>query len=261
MNTEKIKIPGAILIFSCHRHLNTRLKEPEFGLKKKEYNGWKVYYILGNPNQNTEYIMNGNLITIKCEDSYIHLLKKVILAIKIILGIYDVQEGILRCGDDLIFNENKLLKFLNKNDKDDYIGNIVINEQEKHITKQIDYFMPLYFNSHREDLLNPLNGLNMPIEKLLSMNERPSVSYAIGVVVYLSVNSCNKLIYSMNSINWDIFKYYDKFGYPYIIEDVGVGFILNLYKIKPTSCELYSCESHGINDVNDILAYHTNKYK
>jgi hypothetical protein len=261
MNNIKNTIKGAILIYSCHRHLNTRLKEPNFGLKKKDYNGWKVFYILGNPNLINDYEINDNYITIKCEDSYIHVLKKVVFAIKIIYSLYNIEEGILRCGDDLVFNEQKLLKFLNTNDKNDYMGKVINNNLDKSITKKFDNFMPIYYYNHTDDLLNPLNGLTIGLDNLLKMNEIPNITYTGGVIVYLSNNSCNKLIYTMNNINWDIFKYYTKFGYPYIIEDVGVGFILNMYKISPVSCNLYSDNENDINIDNDCIGYHTNKYK
>lgn len=45
---------------------------------------------------------------IKCEDSYLHLFKKLALSIKYLNEIFIIEEGILRCGDDLIFDENIL---------------------------------------------------------------------------------------------------------------------------------------------------------
>ena len=48
----------------------------------------------------------------KCEDSYIHLLKKLVLSIKIIYSIFNIKEGILRSGDDIIYNELILESFL-----------------------------------------------------------------------------------------------------------------------------------------------------
>ena len=48
---------------------------------------------------------------IKCEDSYLHLLKKFALAIKAVKCLFNIKEGILRCGDDLIFNEDNLSLF------------------------------------------------------------------------------------------------------------------------------------------------------
>jgi hypothetical protein len=48
---------------------------------------------------------------IKCEDSYLHLFKKLVLSLKYLKECFNIKEGILRCGDDLIFNENNLVNF------------------------------------------------------------------------------------------------------------------------------------------------------
>ena len=73
--------------------------------------------------QDFGYKLDDNIMTIKCEDSYIHLLKKFILAIKYLNEIYIIEQGVLRCGDDLVFNEKNLVSFLNSNKSDfDFIG-------------------------------------------------------------------------------------------------------------------------------------------
>ena len=106
---SKKNVDGIILVLSCQKHRNTRLKE--FKLPKTEYNEWKVFYILGNPQINKDFLL-GNTILLKCEDSYIHVAKKVVMGIKFIYDNYEVEQGILRCGDDLVFNETTLTKFL-----------------------------------------------------------------------------------------------------------------------------------------------------
>jgi len=253
-NISKVVIPGVILIYSCHKYLKTRLEK--YVLHKNTYNGWKVFIIIGDPFLKTEYefIDDTNIIKIRCEDSYIHLCKKVILGIKIVLDIYTLTEGILRCGDDLIFNEDNLEKFLRIKNKNDYIGNPM--RSSSHVSKVKDNFMPDYFAHHREDLENPLNGIKYNLEELLLFNERPSLSYAAGVIVYYSIKSCNILIEHMKQIDWNIFEYSVKYGYPYIIEDVGVGFILNKNGIYPTYYNMYINTAH----VNAI-GIHTNDYK
>jgi len=220
-------IPGAIIIYSCNKHKETRLKK--FILKDKTYKYWKVFIIIGNPLITSDYEINDNVITLKCEDSYIHLTKKVILAFKVIFSLYKVKEGILRCGDDLYFNKNNLEKFLIVPNKKDYIG--VIWKHEKKMRKIEDNFMINYFNSHPEELLNKLNGINYTLEEMQKFNQIPLVNYTHGVVVYLSKKSCDILINHMEKINWNVFTEDSKYGYPYIIEDVGIGFILNLNSI------------------------------
>lgn len=91
---NKIEIEGIILVISCQKHKNTRLSE--FRVPFDEYNGWKVIYVIGNIFLEKDFELNGNLFTIKCEDSYLHLLKKLILSIKYIYNIFHIKQGILR---------------------------------------------------------------------------------------------------------------------------------------------------------------------
>jgi hypothetical protein len=85
---EKPTINGVILVLSCQKYKETRLKE--FSLPKNEYCGgmWKVIYVLGDLFLDKEFTLNGNIMTIRCEDSYIHLLKKLALAVKYVYQIF-----------------------------------------------------------------------------------------------------------------------------------------------------------------------------
>ena len=119
---SKKEVEGIILILSCQKHLKTRIKK--FKLNKTNYDGWEVIYVIGDFFLNKEYeLRDNNFLYVKCEDSYIHLLKKLVLALKYVYQIYDIKEGVLRSGDDLYFNEPKLLKFVDTKNKDDFIGN------------------------------------------------------------------------------------------------------------------------------------------
>lgn len=253
----KDRIKGAILIYSCHKHLNTRLKE--FKLPKDEYSGWKVFYILGNPRINESFII-GNRIMLKCEDSYIHVAKKVVMGIKYMYDNYDIEEGILRCGDDLMFNEQSLHSFLNKTNKPDYIGVCANNFQSPIV--EYNNFMPHYYYYHQEDLQNPLHGIPYKMEEIMQFNKVPKLTYAGGVVVYLSNNSCRVLIFHFESIGWNVFKLDEKYGYPYIIEDIAVGYILHLNNIQLCNYPLYVDNPGDYKKYNEVpLAIHTNKYK
>ena len=158
-----IQVNGIILILSCQKHLNTRLKE--FKLPKNNYGGWQVIYVIGDLFLESNYKMDNTLMTIKCEDSYIHLLKKLVLALKYVYEIYDIKEGVLRSGDDLIFDEVKLQSFLNIQNKHDCIGKIIhplykhlpILHMPIHLLKNTidDYFMVRYYLTHPEDFNNP----------------------------------------------------------------------------------------------------------
>jgi len=254
-------IKGAILIYSCHKHMNTRMKK--YGLKEKEYAGWKVFYFIGNPNIESNFVIKDNIIMLKCEDSYIHVAKKVVMGIKYIYDNYIVEEGILRCGDDLFFIEENLLRFLNSPNKKDYIGFPLIHNVE--LSTKTDYFMPMYYLSNQQDLLNPLHNIPYTIDELMEFHTVPKIACAAGVVYYLSNKSCNILINHFEKIGWNVFLKDANYGYPYIIEDICVGFILYLNNIFVTHSVIYIDVSPGYSDVikigKSVIAFHTNEYK
>ena len=251
-------IPGAIVIYSCQKHKNTRLKD--FKLPKEYYNGWKVLVILGNPELESEYEVIGNEITIRCEDGYIHLLKKVILSMKIIMEMYTITYGILRCGDDLYFNENNMKNFFNtiKNYSVlyDYVGRI--NQIVDNITPKIDTFMLNYYLVHPEE--SPVSLDEM--EKMITI---PHCTYISGVINYFSVHTCHVLVDYMSNpeINWNVFYKDENDCYPFIIEDVGIGYILQKERISPANfSKIYTDNlSEFVSPLSSILAYHSNKYK
>jgi len=259
--TEKPKIKGAIIIYSCHKHKNTRLKE--FCLPQKEYLGWKVFTVIGNPHIEPEFEIEGNMITLRCEDSYLHILKKVVMGIKAVYAMYDVEEGVLRTGDDILFNENRMVAFLQKTDKTDYMG-IMVKKTDygvliKGTNAKIDYFMPNYYSQHLEDLTEYYNNLKITYEDILKLHIVPAVNYAGGAMFYISNKSCKVLVEHLESVDWDIYKYYEKDGYPYIVEDIGVGYILDKNNIPVTNYVLYTDLGKPIS--NESIAIHTNKYR
>jgi hypothetical protein len=262
--SEKKHIPGAIIVYSCYKHKETRLKEL---ILKNSYCNWKVFYILGNPNLETDYKFEiedktgREFVILKCEDSYLHLLKKVILSLKVLYENYDIENGVLRCGDDLVFNEFALHNFITMRKKSHYMG--VIARANYPITKIPTNFMFSYYVNHQDEL----EGMNLTLQDIFNLNELPACCYAGGVVVYLSTMSCKILIDEMTKIKWNILTRKNEHGYPYIIEDIGVGYILNNNNIFPERCILYSSSNAETNfyylrnDAYFLIATHTNKYK
>ena len=260
---SKEEVEGIILIISCQKHKNTRLKE--FKLPKEYYNGWKVIYVLGDLTLPSLYQLNKNLLTINCEDSYIHLLKKVVLSFEILQNTFNIKQGILRCGDDLLFNEEKLVEFLNYQEKKDYMGYdameilkiIGLNYNfDIDIKPCIDNFMLGYYYQHPEDFENPLH--NLKGVNIVKYNSRPcNIPYCSGVLFYVSNKACNILVKHMKNINYNVF-YEDPEtkSYPYSIEDCGVGFIMFKSKIRLTDYPMYKD-----NYSQGSIAYHTNKYR
>jgi hypothetical protein len=89
VSSSKKNVDGIILVLSCHKHKNTRLKE--FSLHKTSYNNWEVIYVIGDLFLKENYILEGNILYLRCEDSYLHLLKKLVLAIKSVKEIFNVK--------------------------------------------------------------------------------------------------------------------------------------------------------------------------
>ena len=260
-----MQVEGIILRLSCHKHQHTRLSE--FSLPKSDYNGWKVIYVIGNLFLNSYYELDNNIMYIKCEDSYLHLLKKLVLAIKYLYQIYDIKQGILRCGDDLYWNEDKLIKFLDTNNKPDYLGHNH-HDQSYEITdinvlKETvdDYHMVNYYMGHLEDFKNPLHNLDGI--NLIHFVKRPRTDIgARGDLYYISNKSCQILLNQLESIEFNIF-HFDEFSqsYPYLIEDCSVSFILYFHRIKFTNdSNLVSCNA-PYHELSNYIAISNDKYK
>ncbi len=255
-NMEEVE--GIILVLSCQKHMNTRLKE--FKLNKNEYIGWKVFYVIGDLFLKNEYeIKDTNYLYIRCEDSYLHLLKKLTLSMKIIYSIFNIKQGILRCGDDLMFNEKRLIDFLLEETKPDYCGDSCprrdfkcTNRECLKKTEKTDWMIN-YYKNNKSDFDNPLHGLK-DID-ISIYNIKPAIFGAYGTLYYISNKSCKTIIDHMESIKFDILNKNDfSQNYPYIIEDVGISFIL-YYNYIDYIEKGYFCKS------SNPIANHTNKFK
>ena len=265
--STKESVEGIILVLSCQKHLNTRVKE--FKLPKSTYVGWKVIYVIGDFFLDENYKLvdreESDMLIVKCEDSYIHLLKKLVLSIKYLNEIFDIKQGIIRSGDDLLFNESTLEIFLNNREKPDFYGcspsrRSLINPKrdDLKITRD-DYFMAQYYAHHLEDFKNPQHNLSG--RQITKYVRRPQLHhYAVGVLFYISNKCCKILVDHMETVNFDIF-HFDEFtqSYPYTIEDCAVSFILYYNHIDFIHTnDLYS---DNPNHFKSVVAIHTNKYK
>jgi hypothetical protein len=288
-----IAVNGIILVLSCQKHLPTRVKH--FKLPKNEYAGWKVIYVIGDLFLDCDYKFENEFLFVKCEDSYIHLLKKLVLSLKYLYQTFDIKEGVLRAGDDLLFNEDILVKFLNcyKYHKDgvrviesgesdsgdssiteiDFLGrspsgkNLLSHEiSDADIKNTIrDTFMADYYMCHQEDFDNPQHNLKgVDICKYMM---RPHIPVGpSGVIYYISNKACKILINHLESINFNIF-HHDEYtnSYPYTIEDCAVSFILYSNKISFIHClalyEDYTNLKDKENDAKSLIAVHTNLNK
>ena len=262
--SSKITVEGIILVLTCNKYKNNkRLRK----LRLTNYNGWKVIYVIGNLLQKQNYIYNpeNNFLSIKVEDSYLHLYKKFIKSIEILYELYDIKQGILRCGDDLVFNEENLIKYLNKKDKPDYEGKGNHKPIELSIpysrylrNNVIDNSMIDYYNRHREDALNPLHNvanINIPDYKIVP--NIPHGFMAVGILYYISNHACKILCKNFKKINYDIL-FFDRYSssYPYVVEDIATGYTLTMNNIKlVTNINMWINCHENFN--TDVIAYHT----
>ena len=259
----KESVDGIILVLSCQKHRETRLKQ--FRLSRDWYGKWKVIYVIGDLFLDTEYKMEGNLMWLKCEDSYIHLLKKLVLALKYVYELHDIKEGVLRSGDDLVYNDIILEQFLSVKNKHDFIGRShamrglpasEINEALLKSTRD-DLFMVDYYLTHPEDFENPQHNLKgVDIRKYI---RRPKISIgASGVLYYISNRACKILIDQMENIGYNIFHFDEETqSYPYTIEDCAVCHIMYTNYIG------FSHITHMFSErpSNNVIGFHTNMYK
>ena len=277
-----IPVNGIILVLSCQKHLHTRLKH--FHLPKDEYVGWKVIYVIGDLFLDCDYKLEGNFMIVKCEDSYIHLLKKLVLSLKYIYQNFDIKEGVLRCGDDLIFNEVPLERFLLSSktralttpsgvsditEEIHFIGrspsgkSLLSHEISDADIKSFtnDRFMIDYYMCHLEDFDNPQHNLKgIDIAKYI---KRPHIPIGpSGIIYYISNKCCNILINHLDSIKYNIF-HYDEYtdSYPYTIEDCAVSYILYFNKVGFEHRVYMYDDYYNKPDKENVIAIHTNYNK
>lgn len=254
----KKDVEGIILILSCEKHSNTRLKE--FGPKQNIYNNFQVIKVIGNIYLHTDYILNKNILYVKCEDSYLHLMKKLALSIKYLNLEFNIRQGILRCGDDLIFNEDNLINFLN-GIKFDYYGQAYC--KKNYVSEDIsvlkntcyDPFMLSYYKNHQNELICEKHGINKSLNELNNFLVRPRLYGACGIIYYLSNKACQIIVDTMEKIDYNIF-HLDEYSnsYPYIIEDVATSYIMYYNKINFIHSDVFF-------DNPNSICRHTNKYK
>lgn len=260
-----IYVNGIILIVCCKKYKEIR---EQFKLSNNNYYGWEVVYLFGEENLESEYKYDSNILYIRCEDSYLFLMKKLILGMKYLNKIFDIKEGILRCGDDLIFKENYLLEFL-KSNKDDYIGKNFVKKSilsnNINLTDTIhNNFMINYYNKNKDEFIeinksikNYNNDLNIQkLNKTIHISEY----IALGHIYYLSNKSINILIREFDNINNNILIIENN-CYPYILEDVGIGYILFKNNINLTYKQNMWFNPHyqNFDPPGEYLCFHTNE--
>lgn len=242
-------VNGVLLFVSCHKHLSTRVEK--YVPRETEINGWPIHIVIGNPFIEQPFIQIDRLIILKCEDSYIYLMKKLVMAYDCLNQIYDIKEGIMRFGDDLAINKNNLIHFLNSK-KEDYMGHGYGYNVNGFVIRNGDSWMQKYYLTHESELKNPLSGKidTTPVDVPIKMVHA-------GIVTYLSNKACNILVKRFREIKYNIWEVVGNNLKPYTIEDVGIAFELISNGIAVTERKDFWSESYS----QDIIGYHTNEFK
>jgi hypothetical protein len=177
---------------------------------------------------------------------------------------YDIREGIIRCGDDLMFDEKRLKDFIKMVDKPRYIGRVWDLRKTYNFipgNSMPNTFMYDYYKIHTEDFKNKLHGLsNYNLDDIKKMSSVPKCAYCVGIIYFVSIDSVKVLIDHMKSIEYNIFKK-DIDTNCYTIEDIGVGYILNKNNIEPTHYHLYAEDNNTFKHYPLCFGIHTNYLK
>jgi len=268
----KKEVEGIILRICCFKLENIRSK---YKFDYEKILNWDIIDVFADINLEKEYILDKNRLIIKCEDTYLHLTTKLILSMKILNNIYDIKQGILRCGDDLIFNQSNLINFLKINNKNDYIGknfnkkdiiNPLININFKNSIT--DTFMINYYNRHESDKLYINKCLDKYKKNINNINILPAIRdyIALGHIYYLSNKSINIIINNFkeldDNLNFSIIYDQENKYYPYVYEDIAIGYILFKNNINFTNYPEMWYNSYYQNFDTEPLKYvcsHTNE--
>ena len=133
------KINGVILVITCQKYFHTRVLCNKFRINSHQFNGWPIVYVLGDKELKQEYAIappdmthsfNSYILTVKSEDYYAQIFKKIVLAQEAVYKIFNIKYGILKCDDDITFNKLKLKEFLNNMPSCDWMARRYSNVED-----------------------------------------------------------------------------------------------------------------------------------
>lgn len=240
------EVPGVIIILTCAKYIHERL--PRHRPSKTEYAGWPIVYCLGKPAHDKPFSLlpstdNGPpLLVVRCEDTYMHLLKKVDLAIHALQTMYKMEKGVIKVGDDMFFNDELVEQWVAGLGSDDYVGHNYSNRSLKlggkpmNITKScVDMSMMLYYKNHPLEAWEIQAMIpHIPVQSLI---HRPDVPICpIGTVYYLSNRAISALHAELESVHHNIFYRDPTTGaFNYFIEDVALVYTMLKHGIDFTN--------------------------
>lgn len=260
-------VPGVILIISSYVHTFDRVPLLNIG---GSFEGWPVVVVLGNPRMKEAYTFDGRTLVVCAEDSYMHLMKKLVVALRAVLLIYRPLRGVLRCGDDLWFNHHALRYVLEHvRARGEYVGKRLTPRSERPSDDQPStlstvYHMHHYYLKHTEALHDPTHGLeNVGLYGIEMTSVVPQVPYAAGTIFFLSTRACEILAGHMADRRDNIWQAEhtpttDRLCFPYTVEDIGVGYIMHVHGVALVEMPEMFAHDEDNPQPNGGVAIHTN---
>jgi len=198
--TQKPKQEFILLIMNCYAYRHKAQFQKKTWLKNLP-SQIKYYHVIGNPNLETQYVFDDeeNILTVKTNDDYVSLPKKVISAYRATFERYDFSY-IFKTDDDQFNTTNKffikLMETLTNKNNIIHYGGSLINVKTPH------------YSSY--------NQIHPELPKGLIIK---ACRYSSGRFYFLSNNAVIDLLKKQNNINDEYF------------EDYAIGFHLDM-KLK-----------------------------
>ena len=245
INTSKSSITmpecveGVILVITCAQYFQSRVLNNRYRLKGDKIEGWKIIYVMGNPSQSSDFFiryhkqLDSNLLLVKCPDDYLNLFKKIAMAQEAVHQKYTIKKGILKCDDDILFNKKRLRHYLSLPKPMDYAAKryddvVCKNTCPQFCKAYYDISIIQYFRRNPQQLkIMRTYKPNFDPRAYSRLPKNPDGYGGAGGVYFLSKKASEILVAYFKKCDRDTFhKDKDINAYPFLLEDVGTGFIL-----------------------------------
>ncbi len=269
------KVNGVIIVITCQKYFHTRILGNKFRINSHQFNGWPIVYVLGDKDLRQQYAIappdmtnsfNSYILTVKSEDYYAQIFKKIVMAQEAVYEIFNIKYGILKCDDDITFNKPKLKDFLNNMPSCDWMARRYSDMEDfktpfnhKCVENLIDNSIVNYYFRNPEELKEVISEKSdFKPEDYVVSPLIPKELGGAGPLYYLSSKASQIIIDFFKNCNYDLY-YFDKNSqsYPFICrEDVGTAFILGNNGIPMINNNNLFC--HAWKEFNEnTIGFHT----
>ncbi len=243
---QSIPPKGVVLKLSCRKFAATRI--PTTKLRQADLpEGWMLVHVIADPSADFKDRhlftkmppLSDNLLILGCEDSYIHLLKKLVRAMEAIWERWGVPRwGVVRTSEVEFVDLPLFRMFLREMQfqaealdpracarvfGDRVVPSLNPPPQVNSLFLYQDTFMQEYYSRN----LDEMREYGMTLEQIREMGEKHSGANpgVVGKIMYLTVGACEVLMEEFRAVNCDVFA---SFGgvYPFFIEDNAISVIM-----------------------------------